>query len=717
MNGLRGRITVLDFATVALQLVLVLVLLRQFQIESSAFRLLAMLAFAGFAIHAFLPLPGAPAVLHRLEPRLHSGGARHRQQRVAGRRSVWRWSRSAICRCRFACAGSCCWPLGALLIAQRATAAAGAMVRGDLADPRLDVHVPADRLLLRSAPRQGSGHGGAIVQLFLHAAERVLSAVPGHRLQDLPAQPLQRRRLPHLSEGRRLDPPRHRAPHPLPVHLLPRDAGAVGSHRSGEFLQYLVSNFLLYLRVSGLFHMVVGMLHLFGFHLPETHHRYLLAASFTDFWRRINIYWKDFMQKIFYFPLVFALKRLGTNNAIIVATMFVFVLTWLLHSYQWFWLRGTWLLAWHDMLFWAVLGVLVVANSLYEIKYGRKRSLGKSTSTWQQSARHHRQDLCDVLVHLHPLVVLDQRVDRRRLALWTALKGPYTAEALLFPVLSLIVIALGSITDPGAQAGAVPGNAPRAWGRERAITVASLLALVLISIEGVHTRVGPEFATMVHSLRSAHLSRLDNAKLERGYYEGLLSVDRFNSQLWEVYAKKPSNWLDVESAGLKRFVGGFAQTDLIPSFVLTTKYGTVTINRWGMRDQDYAQEPPAGTLAGRVLGRVVGHGLGRGRRRDVRGVAREPPQQGTVERRDQACRDSELRRSRAISRRRNSWLSTGRWAFSPTLSCSSPRGARSAVPPPTWPRSCTRAWRFRTRIWPRLSRNPVRNRGWRRRRR
>ena len=52
-----GRIRIIDFVTVALQLALVLVLLRQFQIESAAFRLLAILAFAGFAIHSFLPLP------------------------------------------------------------------------------------------------------------------------------------------------------------------------------------------------------------------------------------------------------------------------------------------------------------------------------------------------------------------------------------------------------------------------------------------------------------------------------------------------------------------------------------------------------------------------------------------------------------------------------------------------------------------------------------
>ena len=55
------------------------------------------------------------------------------------------------------------------------------------------------------------------------------------------------------------------------------------------------------------------MLHLFGFNLPETQSLYYLASSFTDFWRRINIYWKDFMMKVFYYPAFFGLKRSGTR--------------------------------------------------------------------------------------------------------------------------------------------------------------------------------------------------------------------------------------------------------------------------------------------------------------------------------------------------------------------------------------------------------------------
>ncbi|MEO8411669.1 MAG: SGNH/GDSL hydrolase family protein, partial [Propionivibrio sp.] len=176
--------------------------------------------------------------------------------------------------------------------------------------------------------------------------------------------------------------------------------------------------------------------------------------------------------------------------------------------------------------------------------------------------------------------------------------------------------ALGSVTLPAPGAAARPATEgrPRAWASDRLVSMVWLLGLVLISIQSVHTSFGNEFGTLVHSLRAAHLSRLDNAKLERGYYEGLLSVDRFNSQLWEVYSKKPANWLDAENTGLKHFVGGFAQTELIPSFVSVTKYGTVTINRWGMRDQDYTKERPADTLRAAMLGpsTVMGWGVGDG---------------------------------------------------------------------------------------------------------
>ncbi len=378
-------------------------------------------------------------------------------------------------------------------------------------------------------------------------------------------------------------------------------------------MQFLVSNFLLYLRVSGLFHLIIGMLYLFGFRLPETHNRYLLASSFTDFWRRINIYWKDFMQKVFYYPAVFKLRNLGTTKAMIVATLYVFLLTWFLHAYQWFWLRGTILFVLQDILFWAILGVLVVLNALYEMRYGRNRSLSKGKQTFSELCILTIKSFltfCFICV-LWSFWTTDSLTTW--LSLWSALDGEYTIQVFLFPSIILVIIFIGNIERGSIRNMRSSEETNPDWKRERLVTITMMMLLIGISIQSVHVRLGTEVANLVHSLRSARLSRLDTANLERGYYENLLSVDRFNSQLWEVYTKKPTDWL-ISNAGLKQFTNDFAQYDMVPSVVLDTNYGTVSINRWGMRDKDYELNPDSNVYRIAMLGAssVMGWGVGDG---------------------------------------------------------------------------------------------------------
>ena len=139
----------------------------------------------------------------------------------------------------------------------------------------------------------------------------------------------------------------------------------------GMLFAFVVCTYLLYLRLSGTFHFVIGMLHLFGYDLPETHRRYLLASSLTDFWRRINIYWKDFMVKLVWFPVYFRLRRRGETAAQLVATAIVFAVTWSLHVWQTFWLTGRLHLSGPDAAFWGVLGLLVMVNLLLELRARR----------------------------------------------------------------------------------------------------------------------------------------------------------------------------------------------------------------------------------------------------------------------------------------------------------------------------------------------------------
>ena len=131
-------------------------------------------------------------------------------------------------------------------------------------------------------------------------------------------------------------------------------------------LQWLFVPYLLYLRVSGQFHIIVGMLHLFGYKLPPTNRWYFFAPSFTEFWRRINIYWKDFMVRVVYYPAYFRWRKRSEKIALVAATLLVFVVTCLLHSYQAFWLAGTFDLKDTDLAFWGILGLVVMIAVLRE---------------------------------------------------------------------------------------------------------------------------------------------------------------------------------------------------------------------------------------------------------------------------------------------------------------------------------------------------------------
>lgn len=140
--------------------------------------------------------------------------------------------------------------------------------------------------------------------------------------------------------------------------------------------------------------------------------------------------------------------------------------------------------------------------------------------------------------------------------------------------------------------------------------MATLVVLAVFGVSAIYTQLPPDYANFIMSLRSGQLSRLDRAALERGYYEDLTRVNRFNNQLWEVYMSRPKDWLDVRGSGLIRLTGDFAQKDLVPSFVAHTDWSEISTNRWGMRDRDYEKEPAPGTVRIALLGASLDMGWG-----------------------------------------------------------------------------------------------------------
>jgi hypothetical protein len=127
----------------------------------------------------------------------------------------------------------------------------------------------------------------------------------------------------------------------------------------------------------------------------------------------------------------------------------------------------------------------------------------------------------------------------------------------------------------------------------------------------VHGFFGPKASELVTNLRADKLNARDDVRLEKSYYESLMRVDRFNSRLWEVYMKNPvetNAWGEVGRT--VQFTDDFRFKDLRPGFRTSLKDRTFSTNRWGLRDREYEQVPPADTLRVALLGSSVVMGSG-----------------------------------------------------------------------------------------------------------
>ena len=372
----------------------------------------------------------------------------------------------------------------------------------------------------------------------------------------------------------------------------------------------MLGMYLLYLRISGTFHLIVGLLHMFGFNLPETHHLYYLATSFTDFWRRINIYWKDFVMKLFFYPTHFKLRKMGTLWALSVATLATFFATWLLHSWQWFWIRGTPLFNWKDFSFWMILAVLVLVTAIYETTRVRKRTLTPSRVTLRQRLILGLQaaGVFSLMCILWAYWSCQSWAEFQ--ALIDAASRPSVREAMIVLGALLLICVCGMVwgwssretsEGRGTQATRAPFHF---WPSAVTITAGSIC---LLAVPSVATRAIPGFKNVVARLHGDVLNARDMDQQRRGYYEEL-DVGGMDNWRWH-NAEEPEGW----SKGLKVFYrqrSDFLLTDINPSVSTFLGGAPIRSNSLGMRDREYDTIKPANTYRIVLLGSSHEQGSG-----------------------------------------------------------------------------------------------------------
>ena len=349
---------------------------------------------------------------------------------------------------------------------------------------------------------------------------------------------------------------------------------------------FVVTNYALYLQVSGHFHLVTGVLHLFGFNLPPTHHFYFLASSFSDIWRRINIYWKDFMTKYFFYPVFYGIRGRGAsvNQAMLFSVFVVFSSTWLLHSWQTFWLLGRFPVTVNDGCLWLGAGCLVAVNSLFE---SRRREPGPRTQLFQALGTSVRTVGMFVLVSLF-------------WSCWTkpgflsliasSLNRPGAMQGILIVIMSLLVAVVLGTVILSVRNGWVRLQGSRTeldFGSSVKLHLAALSLIVAFASPGSSGLMDSETAMMISNFCGDPTTVLAAGEKLQSYYEDLNTASIQAGPLLSSFTATESKRRKQAEGFLKvsRQADLYQGIDLIPGVQTELDGQPFSVNLFGMRDR------------------------------------------------------------------------------------------------------------------------------------
>lgn len=377
----------------------------------------------------------------------------------------------------------------------------------------------------------------------------------------------------------------------------------------GDLVQHLLSAYLLYLRVSGQFHLIVGMLHLFGFRLPETHFRYFLARNFSDLWRRINIYWKDFMLKLVFYPSFFRFRHRGQGTAMILSTVVVFAATWFLHSYQQFWLQGVPRLDWRDTLFWAVFATLVVMGNLRQGFTGADRTL-VARNAW--SLRR----AVSILATFTIVSLLWSFWTAQSFDTWVYMftQARYIGPHDLFTIIGVLCGGLVVAASPWAAqpiTARLGVRSPLGRTTQHALVrIGGSLLFCMLVVPNIAALFAPYATRLTRTLRDRGVPYEVLGARGVGYYDEVQAPPPdMPENTWHP-VPKPRVW-NNSAFGYRRR-DDFMMDEATPSLRNVVAGHRISINQWGMRDREYQLAKAPDTFRIAFIGNSIGMGWGVG---------------------------------------------------------------------------------------------------------
>jgi hypothetical protein len=363
-------------------------------------------------------------------------------------------------------------------------------------------------------------------------------------------------------------------------------------------------------------------MHLFGFNLPRTHNAYFLASSFSDIWRRINIYWKDFMMQTFFFPAFFRLRPWGDAGAVVGAVLCVFTATWLAHSWQAFWLLDDFPFTANDAALWASVGAVVAASSLWDFRTARRDARSNRPFSIVEAVAVSLQTIgVFACVCLFWARWTNRELFRflmfgdSRLTFSGRDAGILAASVAVAIVFGVGLQYVGQFRQRPAATDRVPAlfwdPQKLTFEQSAAAHLAALIAGVLLSVPQLHAYLGTDAARVLAVLSTDAVGGRDAMRAVEGYYERL-NEGNVQAIPFLDHPQSPRNDLGGRYAAMTRPRRDLLETELIPGWQGEFAGAAISVNRWGMRDRDRTLAKSPGTFRIALVGSspVMGYGVG-----------------------------------------------------------------------------------------------------------
>ncbi|HEX8517939.1 MAG TPA: hypothetical protein VF868_17215, partial [Bacteroidia bacterium] len=365
-----------------------------------------------------------------------------------------------------------------------------------------------------------------------------------------------------------------------------------------SLLQYLFSNYSLILRLSGIFHFTLGLLCMFGLNLPKAFDNYFAATGFVDLWRRINIYWRDFILKIFFYPVMFRYKKVMKKNLLAITMMSVFIITWLLHSYQLFWITGHFSVKLTDVVFWLTVGMCITVNSVLIERAARdgrppEVKMGHLVKMIRIQAMFLFMSLMWSLWNSHSIADWLYVISNGKKAGAEQL-GWITGGFLVITLIGVLVLRI--LEKPGVKK--ITGLSP---GNTLFLTVPVLLTMFLVSFKSVNAHLPGKMKELYIDISNSSPNAVERSNAEVGYYDRLIEGDEESTigiggrSFKKRLQKNPyTNAYFISKELLSR--------RMKPDLHIEGLDHDFSSNSFGMRDKEYTLQKGAGTTRIALLG-------------------------------------------------------------------------------------------------------------------